>query len=803
MATPTGTDQLASEERLFRQLAENSPDTILILGWPGPGIVYTNRESFLGYAEVELNAPTLLSQHVHPEDIQIVQSQWEAVQRGANNTVEYRAQHKAGHWEWLQSRAKPLAFGPDGQIQQVLYNITFITERKRAEEELRANEQRFRALIENSLDLITVQDGNFVVRYVSPSVEKFVNLPASELLGKVGITLGYVHPNDLARLQQAFATALSQPGTPQPPTEYQIHDINGNWHTLETVIVNLLADPAVHGIVVNARDITQRREAERALRESETRYRLILQQSLDAIFIMDNKSHTLLEANPAFFKLFGYSPEDMGRLTYYELVAASRESIDKNVARIRQYGQYAVGEWIYRHADGSQTPVDVNASILVLDGQEVIVTVVRDISERKQREEELAQRTAELSTLYRASARLLSPGEDVEKLAEQIVNALTQEFEFADCGLMLVDENIGELKRMARGGPYKVRTSAPLYLNGKGLTVSAVRENRLVYAADVTADPRYVPNESRTRSEFVVPLRHSGKVIGVLDLQSEEPNAFDERALRVITAFAERAELALANALLVERLNQARRQAEDASRLKTEFLANTSHELRTPLTGILGSLSLILNDECETTEEAKQFAQIAYDSARNLLSIVNDLLDVAKIEAGKMNVQLQLIEVSSLLAEVYMLMFTTASRKNLEFRVPALPEPVYVWADHEKLKQILINLIGNAIKFTEKGYVRVEAHVDEPHVKILVIDTGIGIPLEKQTQLFRPFVQVDGTTTRRYGGTGLGLSISRSLVQLLGGSISLESEGEGHGSTFTITLHHASSESKLAPRFAQ
>jgi PAS domain S-box-containing protein len=554
--------------------------------------------------------------------------------------------------------------------------------------------------------------------------------------------------------------------------------------------------------VVNARDITQRRIAEQALRESEARYRSILQHSSDAIFIMDAHTLVLQEANPTFYRLLGYTAQDMGQLNYYALADAPRAQIEASMRLVQLQGQLAVGERNYRHANGTPIAVDVNTSALVLNGQQVIVLVARDISERKQKEQELAQHTAELAALYRASARLLNPGEDVEQLAQQIVNALTQEFEFADCGLMLVNEKAGELKRLARAGPYEVRTAAPLYLSGKGLTVSAVRENQIVYAADVMTDARYVPNESRTRSELAVPLRHSGQVIGVLDLQSEEPQAFDERAVRVITAFAERAELALANALLVERLNQSRRMAEDASRLKSEFLANTSHELRTPLTGILGSLSLILNDECETTEEAKQFAQIAYDSARNLLTIVNDLLDVAKIEAGKMNVQLQLIEVSALLAEVYMLMFTTASRKNLELRIHTLPEPVYVWADTEKLKQILINLIGNAIKFTEKGHVRVEVNVDQPHVHILVTDTGIGIPLEKQTQLFRPFVQVDGTTTRRYGGTGLGLSISRSLVQLLGGSISLESDGEGHGSTFTVTLHHADPESQVAPKFA-
>jgi signal transduction histidine kinase len=310
----------------------------------------------------------------------------------------------------------------------------------------------------------------------------------------------------------------------------------------------------------------------------------------------------------------------------------------------------------------------------------------------------------------------------------------------------------------------------------------------MVYAPDVAADGRYLANVAWTRSELAVPLRHGGKVIGVLDLQSDEPDAFDERARRIIAAFAERAEMALANARLVARLEQARQLAEDSSRLKSEFLANTSHELRTPLTAILGALNLVVNDECDTPEEKARFTRIAYDSARNLLSIVNDLLDIARIEAGKMVVRPEAVSLAALLGDVYLLMWATAEAKGLALEMD-LPGPeVQVWADPEKLKQILINLVGNALKFTERGRVRVQGRALERRAEIAVSDTGIGIPLEKQAHLFEPFVQADGTTTRRYGGTGLGLSISRRLAELMGGVLSLHSAGLGQGSTFRLTL---------------
>jgi signal transduction histidine kinase len=303
-------------------------------------------------------------------------------------------------------------------------------------------------------------------------------------------------------------------------------------------------------------------------------------------------------------------------------------------------------------------------------------------------------------------------------------------------------------------------------------------------------DARYVPNESRTQSELVVPLRFGGQVIGVLDLQSDQPEAFDEQALRVITAFAERAELALANARLVARLNEALRMAEEANRLKSEFLANTSHELRTPLSGILGSLGLILNKEVQSPHEVHQFVEIAYDSARNLLTIVNDLLDFARIEAGKMAVHLEPVDVSTLLVDLRRLMWASASKKGLALEIVLPPAPVWAMADAERVKQVMFNLLGNAIKFTDHGWVRVTAVVeaDQHRVRLAVVDTGIGIPLDKQGLLFRPFVQVDGSTTRRYGGTGLGLSISRRLAEMMGGTLSVYSAGAYQGSTFTFVL---------------
>jgi len=372
--------------------------------------------------------------------------------------------------------------------------------------------------------------------------------------------------------------------------------------------------------------------------------------------------------------------------------------------------------------------------------------------------------------------------------------SVTREFELAHCGVLLIDETGTELRRIARAGELQEAAYSILPLDGPGVIALAARTGNPMYLPDVSADLDYVPGSLETRSEFVVPLRAGNKTIGALDLQSRELNIFDDRTRRIITAFAEHAALALENTQLLASLEMSRQMAEDANRLKSEFLANTSHELRTPLTGIIGSLSMVLDNLCDSPEEEREFARIAYTASQRLLAIINDVLDIAKIEAGHMDVRLQAVDLNVLFKDVRALSRVQAEDKKLalEFRPPNI-SPFVIWADPDKLRQVLLNLIGNAIKFTEHGGVTVAAQLvdgdnGEKKIRIEVRDTGIGIALEKQSTLFQPFVQVDGSMTRRYGGTGLGLSISRRLTELMGGALTLFSAGEGQGATFIVTL---------------
>jgi PAS domain S-box-containing protein len=255
---------------------------------------------------------------------------------------------------------------------------------------------------------------------------------------------------------------------------------------------------------------------------------------------------------------------------------------------------------------------------------------------------------------------------------------------------------------------------------------------------------------------------------------------------------AERQIQAFARGLEVSnrRLEEANGQLEHASRLKSEFLANTSHELRTPLNGIMGFLQLVLDDMYDSEEERRDFLGQALQCSRHLLGLINDVLDIAKIEAGKLNLAIEPVRLVAVFEEVLTVTRVQAQQKNLKLVFEPPDEGAQVRGDFGKVKQVLINIVGNSIKFTTHGSVTVRASLHEVagHYMFEVVDTGIGIPADRQAVIFEKFTQADGSTTRRYGGTGLGLAITRSLVELMGGIIGVESGGPGRGTRMFFSL---------------
>ncbi|MEH2135697.1 ATP-binding protein [Nostoc sp.] len=310
--------------------------------------------------------------------------------------------------------------------------------------------------------------------------------------------------------------------------------------------------------------------------------------------------------------------------------------------------------------------------------------------------------------------------------------------------------------------------------------------------------------ESGRQKTLVVATCYQDQANGLVALNwQDECYTLTESELELAKEAADQLGTAIAHATLYEELEVARQRAEEASRLKSEFLANVSHEIRTPLNGMIGFLKLILEGMADDPEEQNQFLEEAHSLSIHLLNIINDILDIAKIEAGKMELTYAPVKLDELFSDVESFMRPQAEMRNLSFmmQMPPTSDEIIVQSNYQRLLQVMLNLLGNAIKFTHEGGVTVSADLvlkkSKPNfqgqefpgmVRVRVADTGIGVSLDKQDKLFQLFSQVDGSRTRQYGGTGLGLAISQKLVEAMGGEVHFYSLGEGLGSTVTFTV---------------
>lgn len=311
-------------------------------------------------------------------------------------------------------------------------------------------------------------------------------------------------------------------------------------------------------------------------------------------------------------------------------------------------------------------------------------------------------------------------------------------------------------------------------------------------------------NQFPQQKILVVATCYQDQANGLIALNvRDECYPLTELELELAKEVADHLGTAIAHATLYKELEAARQKAEEASRLKSEFLANVSHEIRTPLNGMIGFLKLILEGMADDPEEQNQFLTEAHHLSIHLLNIINDILDIAKIEAGKMELDCSPVSLDELFSDVENFMRPQAEMKKLSFQMqkPATSDEIIVQGNYQRLLQVMLNLVGNAIKFTHEGGVTISADVvlkkgmaKSPSqqlpgkVKVRVADTGIGVSLDKQDKLFQLFSQVDGSRTRHYGGTGLGLTISQKLVEAMGGEVHFYSLGEGLGSTVTFTV---------------
>jgi len=591
----------------------------------------------------------------------------------------------------------------------------------------------------------------------------------------------------------------------------------------------------------------ERSSAEESLRESEERARLIVESALDAVISMDADGR-IIGWNRQAEAIFGWPrSEALGRRVSETIIPPrDRAAHESGVRRFLTTGERSIlnrrVEVTGLHRDGREIPLELAITALRVGGAPAFSAFLRDVSERRQAEaerarlleaERAAREEAEaaqqrLAVLAEASA-LLSASLDYKTILRRIARLPVPRL--ADwCTVDVVDD--GGIRRVAAAHTdparerqvrgllrrYPIRLDEPravaIVLRTGEPHLEAELSDEGLSAAARDARHLRILRSLRPRSALTVPLVARGRRLGALALTfGDSGRRYTAADLPFVQDLAGRAALALDNARLygearaaeaalrslntqlearvadrTAQLAAAVRELEAASRAKSEFLANMSHELRTPLNAIIGFSELLIDARDDEDAAARTaYLQTIHASGQHLLALVNDILDLSKIEAGKMEVRLAPVAVAEVVAQALATVQPLAARKGIALFVAAEGAGEIV-ADEGRLTQILLNLLSNAVKFTpEGGRVTVEAVRLPDVVQVSVSDTGIGIAPEDHDRIFDEFQQIDGSASRRQEGTGLGLALTRRLVELHGGRIWVES-ALGQGSRFYVTL---------------
>jgi signal transduction histidine kinase len=326
------------------------------------------------------------------------------------------------------------------------------------------------------------------------------------------------------------------------------------------------------------------------------------------------------------------------------------------------------------------------------------------------------------------------------------------------------------------------------------VTGRAALEGHPVHVFDILADPEYDMPETyglgKSRTMLSVPLLREKVPIGMITVARQRVEPFTDKQIELVNTFADQAVIAIENVRLFDEIQEKSQQLAEASQHKSQFLANMSHELRTPLNAIIG-VSEMLREDAEALKQDTEPLDRVLGAGRHLLALINDILDLSKIEAGRMELHLDSFGLAPLINDVVKTIEPLAAKNSNQVAVHCDGELGTMHADQMRLRQALLNLMSNANKFTDHGTISIDARQGQENgrdwIRIAVADTGIGMTPEQMGKLFQEFSQADASTTRKYGGTGLGLAISKRFCQMMGGDITVESE-PGRGSTFTIRL---------------
>jgi PAS domain S-box-containing protein len=726
---------------------------------------------------------------IHSEDRERVVACYEAgLCRAGGFWVDYRALHNDGSVVFVRDivHVEPLGQGFERRVHGILVNIG---DWKQTEQALREAEEQYRELVENINECVFSVNAEGWITYISPVIEDISGYPPGEVLTRH--FSDFVYPGDLARLAESFEKALA--GKPEP-LEYRLLMKSGDvrWvRSWSRVIVYGDRIAGVRGALV---DITDRRRMDAELRESQARYHQLFENANDMIYTFDAEG-TLTSVNAAVEQVSGYSRRELIGMNVVQLSAPEAWELAHRMIQRKIAGMHTTYETILLTKEGARVPIEVSSRAVERDGQLLeIQGIARDLRERR-RTERLAVERKRLENEVRVAAALARAGRDLmscrepSDLIEQLCRVTTEVLE-CDCSHILywqaADDTYVPVSTHGHT-PEEVEAMQVIRIPRRVLTPMIERlrredvaQVRLSESGDLLAVP--FPAQFGASVVLFMLLRRGDEILGLhLASYRGRKDAFSDEQCQIARGIAQLASLALENARLVGEL-------ERANRLKSDFMATMSHELRTPLNVIIGYNQMLLDEHFGPLSSGQaEASRRVKDHATDLLNLVSATLSVGRLETGAQPISLMFTDLGDLMKEIEVEARDLCYKAGLDFTWRTDTDLPLIRTDPLKLKVVVKNLVWNAVKFTPKGSVSLSIHTHPDGVEVVVSDTGVGIPEDLRQTIFEPFYQVGGRLPESEGGVGLGLYIVRRLLELLGGSVTVESE-VGRGSTFRVGL---------------
>ncbi|KWX76864.1 hypothetical protein AMQ84_14430 [Paenibacillus riograndensis] len=691
---------------------------------------------------------------VVPEDMAPLRAELsKTLESGVNGQSVFRIENDKAerkfiytHWEVVLDTA--------GKTLQINGIVQDITERYRMEEQLRESERNYRLISENSLDFISrnATDNEATYLYASPVCLPMLGYTPEEMEGSSGMR--YVHPEDMDKVRAYLQETME--GKKLEPIMFRFLCKDGSYLWTETTLRHISSGPGgAAEMVCVTRNISERKQYELKQLESENLYKSLFEYNPSAISAMDLNGH-IQSLNASLQQLTGYSYDSLLHASHTEIIDPDELGMAEQRFELAAKGLPQIFESRLIHREGYSVEVSVIYVPIMVNSQVVgVFSITSNITEHKRH----LQQIEKLS--YEHALILNSVSEGIFGM-----NLQGETMFINPAASTMLGYEPGEL-----AGNIKLHTVEQRWLDAEP------------YAGGRWAQPDSLSGQLSSEDKEGVFWRQDGSSFLVKYRMSP---LFDNGERKgAVVVFRDITE--------EKAIVRAKESAEQADRAKSEFLAIMSHELRTPMNGIMGMADLLAGTELD--EEQQYYTEIINKSSESLLHILNEVLDFSKIEAGMMTLELQTVDLSQVIRNVMELFYPKALEKGLLLDSKLDPDlPLLVVTDEIRLRQILVNLIGNAVKFTEEGEIHVTAglqSIDETGdlvIRFTVKDTGIGIPQGSQGLLFQSFSQLHPSINRKYGGTGLGLAISKKLVELLGGMIGVESN-EGEGAEFFFTIH--------------